>query len=102
VEPRGGTDQSWLLLQGSTPSELHLLQVVDGGEMLVDEHRVGQGPPVFGRLEFGRIGMISCWLDIAQPASQVYDVRQQAANAMDDVLRGRWSTADTATDAVDQ
>jgi hypothetical protein len=35
-----------LVLQGSTACELHLLKVVDGGEMLIDEHRIGEWPQV--------------------------------------------------------
>jgi len=49
----GGAHHSRLLLQGSTPSELHLLEFVNRGEMAIDEHRIGQGPEMFRWLEFG-------------------------------------------------
>src|SRR5271165_5347760 len=55
VKAGGGADQCWLLLQLGTTSELYLLQLVNAREMLVDEHRIGKGPEMFGRLEFRRI-----------------------------------------------
>jgi hypothetical protein len=45
-----------LLLQLGTARQLHLLQLLDRGEMLIDEDRIGQGPEVLGWLELGRIG----------------------------------------------
>jgi len=48
----GGSHHSRLLLQGSTPSELHLLDFINQDEMAIDELRIGQGPEMFRGLEF--------------------------------------------------
>src|SRR5215469_11511290 len=42
MKVRGGVNQRGLLLQRSTAGELDLLQFLDGGEMPVDEHRIGE------------------------------------------------------------
>jgi hypothetical protein len=51
----GGVNQSRLLLQSSTPGQLDFFPFLDGGEMPVDEHRIGEWPQMLGGLEFGRI-----------------------------------------------
>ena len=55
VKTRGRLDHIRLPLQRDTVSQLHLLQLLDRGEMLVDEHRIGERPQMLGRLEFGGI-----------------------------------------------
>jgi hypothetical protein len=42
-------------LEGDAAFRLDVLQFVDAGEMLVDQHRVGQWPEVLGRLQLGRV-----------------------------------------------
>ena len=44
-----------LVLQRSTACQLHLLEVLDSGEMAIDEHRIGDWPEIFCRLQFGRV-----------------------------------------------
>jgi hypothetical protein len=55
VKTGGRANRGRLVLQLCTACQLHLLQFLDRGEMLVDEHRIGQWPQVFGWLELGRI-----------------------------------------------
>ena len=43
------------VLQGSAADELSILELLDGGEVLIDECSVGQGPGMLGGLELGRI-----------------------------------------------
>ena len=56
VKAGGRVDHRWLVLQLGTASELDLFECFDGGDMLVDENGIGQGPQVLRRLEFRRIG----------------------------------------------
>ena len=49
------TDEIGPRLQGSAVGELGVFEVLDAGEMLVDECSVGQGPEMFGGLQFGRV-----------------------------------------------
>ena len=49
------TDEIGPRLQGGAVGELGVFEVLDAGEMLVDECSVGQGPEMFGGLQFGRV-----------------------------------------------
>ena len=50
VEQGRGADALALALEDGTISKLGVFQILDGGEVLVDEGGVGQWPQVFGRL----------------------------------------------------
>jgi hypothetical protein len=56
MEERGGADQIGTGLQRDTPSGLGLLELVDGGEVAVDQDGIGQLPQVFDWLQFRRVG----------------------------------------------
>jgi putative transposase len=56
VETGGGTDAVRPPLQGGALGELGVLELLDGGKVPVDQHRIGQGPQVLGRLQFRGIG----------------------------------------------
>jgi hypothetical protein len=56
MEQRGGADAVRALLEGEAVGELGVLQLLDAGDMLVDQRGVGQGPQVLGGLQFGRGG----------------------------------------------
>ncbi len=45
-----------------------LLKLLDSGEMLIDEHRIGQWPQVFGGLEFGGIRRQEQQMDVLRDA----------------------------------
>jgi hypothetical protein len=55
MEQGGGANALRLALERGAVSELDVLKVLDGLEMAVDERRMGEGPEVFGGLEFWRI-----------------------------------------------
>ncbi|HEV8192685.1 MAG TPA: hypothetical protein VGP82_14560, partial [Ktedonobacterales bacterium] len=42
--------------EGDATRGLDVFELLDGGEMAVDQRRIGQWPEVLGRLELGRIG----------------------------------------------
>jgi len=53
---RGRADRIWPLLQGDTAGRLGVFQIVNVGEMAVDQRCVGEQPQMLGRLELRRIG----------------------------------------------
>jgi len=55
VKAGGRADEIGSRLEGSAASKLGIFQLLDGGEVLVDECGVGQWPQVLGGLEFGRV-----------------------------------------------
>lgn len=55
VKAGGRANKVRLLLERDAASELGVFQVLDGGEMLVDETRVGQRPQMLGRLQLGGV-----------------------------------------------
>jgi hypothetical protein len=55
VEEGSRADERWLGLERHTALGLRFLQVLDGGEMAVDQWRVGERPEVFSWLHFWRI-----------------------------------------------
>ncbi len=50
MEQRGGADTFALSLEDGTPSKLGVFQVLDGGEVLVDERRIGERPEMLSGL----------------------------------------------------
>jgi len=81
VEARRRADHVGSLLEGGAPGKLGVLEVLDRGEMLVDQRLVGQRPEMFGRLELGGIRrqkqqvhvLRHPQLDTRMPASAVQD-----------------------------
>jgi hypothetical protein len=55
MEERGGADESALRLEGDTAGSLGVLQLLDGGEMPIHQHSIGERPQMFSGLEFGGI-----------------------------------------------
>jgi hypothetical protein len=55
-EGGSGADEVRALLKRDAADSLGLLQVLDGGEVLVGEGGIGQRPEVLGRLQLGGIG----------------------------------------------
>jgi len=55
VEAGGRADESAVGLQGDTALRLGVLQLVDGGEMPIHQHGIGEWPQVLCQLQFGRI-----------------------------------------------
>ena len=66
MEPRRGTDAVWSGLKGGAPGQLGLLQLLDAGEVPVDEAGVGERPEVLGGLEFGGIGWQEVQVDVLE------------------------------------
>ena len=56
LEERGGAHEITAGLQSDTALRLGVLQLVDGGEMPIHQHGIGEGPEMFGWLQFWRIG----------------------------------------------
>jgi hypothetical protein len=55
VEAGGRTDQVAATLEGGAAGALRVFQVVDGGEMAVEEAGIGQRPQMLSGLEFRRV-----------------------------------------------
>ena len=55
VKAGGRVNRRRLLLQRGTARQLHLLQLLDTGEMVIDEDGIGQRPQMLGGLQFGGI-----------------------------------------------
>jgi len=55
MEQGGRADEIRASLQRQAAGGLSVLQVVDGGEVAIGEHRVGERPQMLGGLEFGRV-----------------------------------------------
>jgi hypothetical protein len=55
MEQRGGADEIRTGLERQTASRLGVLQLVDRGEMTVEERCVGERPQMLGGLEFRRV-----------------------------------------------
>jgi len=51
-----GADEGWLRLECDAVLGLRLLQILDAGEMTVDQRSIGQRPEMFGGLQFGGVG----------------------------------------------
>jgi hypothetical protein len=55
MEQGGGADEIRTGLQRHTAGSLGVFQLVDGGEMALEERRIGERPQMFSGLQFGRI-----------------------------------------------
>ena len=55
LEQRGRADAFALPLEVSAAGELDVFELLDAGEMAIDQAGVGQRPQVLGRLQFGGI-----------------------------------------------
>src|SRR5690242_5008577 len=56
VKEGGRADEGWLGLERDAALGLRLLQLLDAGEMAVDQRRVGERPQVLRRLELRGVG----------------------------------------------
>ena len=50
-----GADKVWVLLQGDAARRLGVFQLLDTGEMAIDQRRIGERPQMLSGLEFRRI-----------------------------------------------
>src|SRR5258706_8172442 len=67
VEQRGRADQIWTGLEGDAALSLRVLEVVDRGEMAVEQGGVGERPEVLGRLEVRRIRRQEEQINVLRP-----------------------------------
>src|SRR5690349_4857683 len=56
MEQRSRATALALPLEGGAPGELRVFEFLDGGEVLVDQGRIGQWPEMLGGLQFRGIG----------------------------------------------
>ena len=68
VEERGGADEITPGLERHTAGGLGVLEVLNGGEMAVDQDGVGEGPQMLGGLEFRRIRRQEEQVDVVRHA----------------------------------
>jgi hypothetical protein len=50
VKQGGGADEIATGLEGDTAGRLDVLQLLDGGEVAIDQDGIGEGPQMFGWL----------------------------------------------------
>ena len=55
MEQRGGADEVAARVEGDAALGLGIFELVDGGEVPIDQHGVRQRPQMLGGLELGRI-----------------------------------------------
>ncbi len=75
MEASGRADAVGLGLERGVVGQLGVFELLDAGEMPVDEHVVGQRPEMLGELELGRIGRIRRQ---AQPVDVLGHARPEA------------------------
>ena len=90
----GRADQVGALLQGQAAGELGILQVVDRGEMAVDQDGVGQRPQMLGGLQLGRIRRQEEQVDVLGDAQVHTGVPAGAIEHQHDLLVGVAGQAD--------
>ena len=66
MEAGGRTDEIRPALEGSAAGELGIFEVLNGGEVLVDQGGVGQRPEVLGWLQLRRIGWQEEQMDVVR------------------------------------
>ena len=64
MEEGSGADEGWLRLECDAVLGLRLLQILDAGEMTVDQRSIGQRPEMFGGLQFGGVGREEVQIDV--------------------------------------
>src|SRR5258708_20775531 len=55
MELRGGADAVGSLLQRGAMRQLGVFEVLEAGEVLIDQHAIGEGPEMLAGLAFGGI-----------------------------------------------
>ena len=88
LEARRRADEIRTRLEGDTALCLGLLEFVDGGEMAVVQHSVGQWPEVLGRLEFGRVRRQEQQMEVIRHAQLEAFVPASAIEDQHDLLGG--------------
>ncbi len=68
MEERGGADALWLVLERDTVGKLGILEVLDAGEMLVDQRGVGEWPEMLSRLQLRGVGRQEEQVDVVGDA----------------------------------
>jgi len=64
MEKGSGADEGWLRLECDAVLGFRLLQILDAGEMTIDQRSIGQRPEMFGGLQFGRVGWEEVQIDV--------------------------------------
>lgn len=94
VKESGRADESRLRLERDAALSLRLLELVDGGEMAVEEWRVGEPPQMLGRLQFWGVGRQKVEVDVVRHAHAQAGVPSRAVQDEDNLLV--WAGADLA------
>jgi hypothetical protein len=63
-EARRGADELGIRLQRDTAGSLHVLQLLDAGEMAIHQDRIGQLPQMFHGLQFRGVGWEKQQMDV--------------------------------------
>jgi hypothetical protein len=88
LEQRGGAHEITVGLQSDTALRLGVLQLVDGGEMPIHQHSIGEGPEMFGWLQFWRIGWEEEQMEVVWHAQALGAVPARAIQHEDNLLAG--------------
>ena len=86
VEECGGAHYLGLGLQRDTVLGLRFFEVLDGGEMAVDQRGVGQRPQMLGRLEFWRVGREEVQIDVVRHAQAQTGMPARSIQDHDELL----------------
>ena len=86
VKERGGAHEIATGLQGDTAGGLDVLQLLDRGEMAVDQDGVGERPQMFGGLQFGGIRRQEEQVDVVGHAQALGAVPARAIQDEDNLL----------------
>ena len=85
MEQRRGTDAHTLPLESDAAGRLRILQVLDGGEVVVRQDGIGERPHMFGRLQLGGIGRQEEQMQVLRHAQPCAAVPTSAVQDEDDL-----------------
>jgi hypothetical protein len=88
TELRGGAEAVGSPLQGGAVGQLGVFELLDAGEMPVDEHVVGQRPEMLSRLPLGRVRRQEHEVDVVGHREPRAGVPARAVKDQDDLLAG--------------
>src|SRR5262245_58959831 len=88
----GGAHHLRLGLQRHTVLGLGLLQLLDRGEMAIDQRRIGEGPQMLRRWEFWRVGWEEVEIEVVRHAQAETGMPTGPIQDEDDLLLGASSS----------
>lgn len=88
MEQGGGADQIAAALERHAARRLRVFEVLDGSEVAIDQHRIGQGPQMLGRIELGGIGWQEEQMDVVGDAQPGAAMPARAVQDEHDLLGG--------------